>query len=257
VALWKYIHSAQCTMWQHSETILPLHSLYAYVRHQTFTPSSSLLWVALGSHCQYFLQQCGEDLSFSSHALFADEAGVTSSDILNFHNRHILSDVNPHSIRQTDRQTDRQTSTAVFNECLGFIVGHCFVGPHSLPELLDTVPLDIRRNMWFMHDDAPAHFSYATRNHIETPCTGPWVVRQGPVPYPSHSPDLNPLSIFLWWHQKNLVHASVVDTAEELLQHILNGCTSVHNTPGISFWASTVTATTVVTSCHWNVNLHF
>jgi hypothetical protein len=76
---------------------------------------------------------------------------------------------------------------------------------------------------------------------------------------------------------KNLVYASTVDTAEELLQRVQNGCTSVRNTPGIfqrvrqsihhraevcvvlqrpTFWAPTVT-TTIVTSCHSNVNLHF
>jgi hypothetical protein len=57
--------------------------------------------------------------------------------------------------------------------------------------------------------------------------------RQGSVFWPSHSPDLNPFDIFLLSYLKNLVHISVMDTAEELLQHIQNGCTLVLNNHGI------------------------
>jgi hypothetical protein len=46
--------------------------------------------------------------------------------------------------------------------------------------------------------------------------------RQEQVSWPSHLPDLN---FFLWEYQTNLLYASVVDTAEELLQHDENGST--------------------------------
>jgi hypothetical protein len=49
--------------------------------------------------------------------------------------------------------------------------------------------------------------------------------RQEQVSWPSCSPDLKLLHSFLWEHQTNLVNASVVDTAEELLQHAENGST--------------------------------
>jgi hypothetical protein len=54
---------------------------------------------------------------------------------------------------------------------------------HTLPEL--CVLLDIQQNVWFMHDGAPAHFSYAARNDLETAYTGQKV-----------SLDLNPLGFF-------------------------------------------------------------
>ena len=55
------------------------------------------------------------------------------------------------------------------------ILGDRIIGPHvfngpltgnmysaflewTLPELLEDVPLDIRRRMWYQHDGAPAHF---------------------------------------------------------------------------------------------------
>jgi hypothetical protein len=49
--------------------------------------------------------------------------------------------------------------------------------------------------------------------------------KQEQVSWPSCSPDLNPLQSFLSKHQTNLVYASVVDTAEVLLQHAKNGST--------------------------------
>ena len=34
---------------------------------------------------------------------------------------------------------------------------------NTLPDLLEDVPLLIRRSMWFMHDGAPAHFTHIFR----------------------------------------------------------------------------------------------
>jgi hypothetical protein len=42
---------------------------------------------------------------------------------------------------------------------------------HISSELLDTAPLDVQCNMWFLHGDVPGNFSYAARNHIETAYT--------------------------------------------------------------------------------------
>ena len=60
------------------------------------------------------------------------------------------------------------------------IVGDVLIGPHvlsptlngaryhdfirdTLPVLLEHVPLQVRHNMWFMHDGAPAHFGRSVR----------------------------------------------------------------------------------------------
>jgi hypothetical protein len=51
--------------------------------------------------------------------------------------------------------------------------------------------------------------------------------RQGPAFWPGRSSDLN----LLWGRTANLVYATAVDIAEELLQRFQNGCTSVRNTP--------------------------
>ena len=63
------------------------------------------------------------------------------------------------------------------------IVDGCLIGPYLLPprligrtcliflkevlgELLEDVSLDIRRRLWFQHDDAPPQFVSAVRDHL-------------------------------------------------------------------------------------------
>jgi hypothetical protein len=36
-----------------------------------------------------------------------------------------------------------------------------------LPELLEVVPLEVRREMWFQHDGAPAHFTNVVREYLD------------------------------------------------------------------------------------------
>jgi hypothetical protein len=45
----------------------------------------------------------------------------------------------------------------------------------SLQELLDTVPPDIRRNVWFMHNSVSGHLVLSARNYLEIAYTGRWI----------------------------------------------------------------------------------
>jgi hypothetical protein len=47
---------------------------------------------------------------------------------------------------------------------------------------------------------SPAHFNYAARNYIETAYTGRWIGKNGPISWPSRSPNLDPLDLFLRGH---------------------------------------------------------
>jgi hypothetical protein len=123
----------------------------------------------------------------------------------------------------------------------------------------------------------PSPFSLHCQQYLETAYTAWQIRRQEQISWTSRSPDMNPFHFFLWGQVKNLGYPSVVDTAEQLLQHVQNGFTSVHNTLGIfqcpSFhallsWglcgsarltclAFPVTLRTTVTSCHPKVKLCF
>ncbi|GBM18583.1 hypothetical protein AVEN_47965-1 [Araneus ventricosus] len=99
-----------------------------------------------------------------------DEATFIREVIFNLRNQYVWSDSNPHCI--TPRQRQKKFSLNIWASILCDYV----VGPYILPDrltgatyrifleqvlhsLLQAVPLPIQRDMWFMHDGAPAHFS--------------------------------------------------------------------------------------------------
>jgi hypothetical protein len=78
------------------------------------------------------------------------------------------------------------------------IIDNCVVGPYVLPDrlngpaycvflqevlpvLLQDVPLTVRRDMWFQHDEAPAYFNAQTQQHLNTKFPDMWLGRGGPV----------------------------------------------------------------------------
>ena len=64
-----------------------------------------------------------------------------------------------------------------------------------LPALLDDLPLNLRQNLWFQLDGAPAHFAINVRNYLHQVFPNRWIgrSRDAPVPWPPRSPDLIPL----------------------------------------------------------------
>jgi hypothetical protein len=50
-----------------------------------------------------------------------------------------------------------------------------------LPVLLEDLPLAVRRDMWFQHDGASAHFRAQTEQHLNTQFSDRWLGRGGPV----------------------------------------------------------------------------
>ena len=78
----------------------------------------------------------------------------------------------------------------------------------TLPDLLDSVPLAVRRNLWFQHGGAPAHFSVDARAQLIIDYGDQWIGRGGPVAWPARSPHLTPHDFFLWGHVKSMVYVT-------------------------------------------------
>ncbi|GBM90213.1 hypothetical protein AVEN_121850-1 [Araneus ventricosus] len=102
-----------------------------------------------------------------------------------------------------------------------------------LPELLQDVPIAIRRGMWFQSDGARAHFRIDVPNYLNANfgarCTG----RGGPVPWPPRSSDFSSFDYFLWGHLKSLVYATPVDSDEDLVTRISVAVARVGEIPDI------------------------
>src|SRR5678816_1393934 len=169
-------NSNQSSIWRllHEQQLNPCHV------HQVHTllPRDYAPRVVI---CQWFLNKC-IDPNFLTKVLFTDEAHFTRTAIVNVHNEHIWADENPHAIKQNRSQ--HQLSVNIW---AGILHDHVLIFElpprlngiiylnflkHELRTLFDDVPLQLRQNMWFMYDGAPAHFSAAVRLsliHISEP----------------------------------------------------------------------------------------
>lgn len=78
---------------------------------------------------------------------------------------------------------------------------------NDLPLLLEDIPLQIRRTMFFLHDGAPAHYGRGVTNFLNKQYPNRWIDYGGPFAWPPQSPDLNPLDFFMWGHMKTLTHS--------------------------------------------------
>lgn len=173
--------------------------------------------------CNTILNRIREDDGFLRRIIWSDECMFTRDGVFNIHNTHYWADENPHQFRECGHQ--RRFSVNVW---LG-IINHRVIGPIYLPNRLDAVeylnvleqviddmPLNIRPNMLFMHDGAPAHFARSVREWLEENFPNRWIGRGGPISWPARSPDLNPLDFFVWGFIKQKVYATPPPNAEEV-----------------------------------------
>lgn len=196
------------------------------------------------SFCQWYLSRLLMNPYFDCQILFTDEACFSRTSIINFHNEHVWAEENPHGYVETHFQ--EQFSLNVWGGNIGDdLIGPCFLPgrltgqsyrhflENNLPLLLEDIPLMLRREMWFMHDGAPAHFSVLAREYLDENYENRWIGRGGPQSWPARSPDLNSLDFFLWGHLKSLVYSTPVNTVEELRNRIIGAFDTVRNTPGV------------------------
>lgn len=178
--------------------------------------------------------------NFLRNVLFTDETSFTREGIFNFKNNHVWGQENPHGTIQRHHQV--RFSVNVW----AGIINDTLIGPYILPnrlngqtylvflqdvlpELLENVglPIDIRREMWFQQDGAPAHFSNEVRQHLDTVYENQWIGRGGPVSWPPRSPDLTPLDFYVWGHMKQLVYSTPVRDAMDLVARIVEAAARI------------------------------
>lgn len=194
--------------------------------------------------CRWFLEQCNNDPNFHNSVLFTDECSFSRDGIMNTRNNHRWSHENPHEIAHT-RHQQRFSYNVWAGIVDNYLLGPVFLPPRlngqyyrqfldeELEALLDEVPLQIRQNLWFMQDGAPAHFSVAVRDFLNTRFPNHWIGRAGPIAWPPRSPDCNPCDFFLWGHLKDIVYQTPIENAQVLRQRIEHGFHSINETPGI------------------------
>lgn len=173
------------------------------------------------------------DVNFFDRVLFTDECTFHSNGIPNKHNYHHYAQENPHITMPINNQ-----NRFSINVWAG-IIGQHLIGPHffeerltgaryleflrnTLPELMEDVPLNVIRHMWFQHDGAPVHFTQPIVEFLNQQYPNQWIGRGGPILWPPRSPDKTKLDYFLWGFIKNVVYLTPATTREDMCQRIRN-----------------------------------
>lgn len=212
---------------------------YKFTRVQALEPRD---YPVRTDFSNWYIHKCRQNRNFSKYVLNTDEAKFTREGIFNSRNSHVWDEENPHSFCQRGFQTKFS-----LNVWVG-MVGDCLIGPYLLPnklngaiytrfledildELLENVPLNIRRHMWFQHDGAPAHFDGGARNVLNRRFGEKWIGRGGPQIWPPRSPDLNPIDFFVWGFMKSLVYETIVETEEDLIARIQAAAVHMQSNP--------------------------
>ncbi|GJQ84008.1 hypothetical protein Trydic_g10475 [Trypoxylus dichotomus] len=173
--------------------------------------------------CRWFVERCEANVNFASNILITDESSFTSNEIYEFRNANVLSAQSQHFFS--------------VNVWLGILNG-ALVGPfilpslltgkrylyfliNTLPELLENVPLNIRRDMWLFHDGTYPHFNRKVRRYLRNLLLKRRITRRGHVYWPPKSPDLNPVNFYLRERIKHLVYwVGEVNDEQELKERM-------------------------------------
>lgn len=202
---------------------------YKVQLHQEILPAD---YEVRRNFCQLLENKFRVEPDFYNLVLWTDESTFHNNGFVNGHNYHYYSDINPHVVAETHRQN--RWSINVW----GGILGTQIIGPYffngtltgqifydfldnNLNELLEDVPLIIRRNMWLQLDGAPAHYSLMVRELLDERFQERWIGRGGPIAWPARSPDLTPLDFFLWGYVKHLVYQEPPTTRADMELRII------------------------------------
>lgn len=181
--------------------------------------------------CNILNEKINQNQNFLENILFSDEAIFKSNAVVNRHNMHYYAVENPLWLRQINYQN--RWSLHVW----GGIIGNQIIGPfifdgpitgdpyynfltNELPGLLQNVQQDLRENMWYQHDGAPAHFALIVQEYLNNWKTDKWIGRGGSITWPPRSPDLTPIDFFLWGHVKQEVYQTPPTTPDNMKDRI-------------------------------------
>lgn len=170
--------------------------------------------------------------------LWTDESTFHNNGVVNRHNSHYWAAENPHWVKEQHVQQKFSVNVwcGVINETL--------VGPYFLEERLDgksflrflryrlqpfleDVPLQIRQNMIFQLDGAPAHKFKPVATYLNNKFPDKWIGLNGPMKWPPRSPDLTPLDFFLWGYLKDVVYQEPIHNVAELEERIKEKCAAI------------------------------
>ncbi|XP_076385198.1 uncharacterized protein LOC143264001 [Megachile rotundata] len=171
--------------------------------------------------CRWMLKKLDRDPQFLENVCFTDESNFSNASYQNSQNTRIWARRNPHAMIQIFNQGRFSINVwrgIIGNHIIGPIFFHnsltgtCylnFLRTRFITQLRQVIPHHRRRQIYFMHDDAPPHFIRPVREFLSE-MFGSRRIGRRPAPHlwPPRSPDLTPMDFFFWRAVKNLVYRS-------------------------------------------------
>jgi len=96
---------------------------------------------------------------------------------------------------------------------------------------LEDIPLKIRGQMYFQHDEAPPHYTRHVREYLNESFPNRWLDRGGAVAWPPRSPDLILLDYYVWGHMKTLAYETKVYSRAALRHRVFAAAKHIRNHP--------------------------
>jgi hypothetical protein len=157
--------------------------------------------------CEWLHQHTADEL-FLHNILWTVESCVTREGVFNVNNSHLLARDNHHAI--FEREYEVLFTLAFQLESSGTLSGPLSA---TWPAKCSTISWfsgncctgaawryasSCEAKFWFQHHGAPVHYGKYVRQWLDETYPGRWLGRRGPIELRTPSPDLTPMTIFLW-----------------------------------------------------------
>lgn len=185
--------------------------------------------------CAWFQGMVEDDAGFSKKVMFTDEATFSSNGTVCSQNCRWWATENPEFIIESKDQYSFKVNVwcGIYN-CS--IIGPFFFHENlnserylhflqtELSDVLDEMPLQERRYLYFQQDGASIHSTRTVRTWLDDTFYRRWIGRFSENPWPARSPDLTPLDFFLWGYLKNTVYKHRPFRNIEHLENTIRNC---------------------------------
>jgi hypothetical protein len=205
---------------------------FKYPTWQELPPHCPALRV---NFCKTIIHKRTSDPSFVKNILFTDECHVSLHGYVNKQNMRYwgLEKPTEHIIKSLHCPRTTVWFGISHNSTVGpFFFNDTIDGANYRQMITDLVIPELKRKrinnkIIYMQDGATAHTALATRDLLRESFANRLIGLHLEVPWPSHSPDLNPCDFFLWGYLKDNLFGSSksypsVDALEDKIRFILN-----------------------------------
>lgn len=183
----------------------------------------------------WFQGERENDIAFPYRILWTDEATFTSNGTVSSQNCRWWSNTNPNFVIECRDQYSFKTNVwcgllhnqiigpYFFRENLNAAMYRNFI-MNQLSEVLDNLPLSVRRNLWYQLDGAPIHQTVEVKQCLSQMFRGKVIGRDWEDYWPPRSPDLSPMDFFLWGYLKQKVYKHGPFANKEHLENTIREC---------------------------------